>query len=132
MTLHAFAWSVLHLGRTKGDCMKKIDIITRYEKLEDVKNAIGSAGANGMMVTSVMGHGNQRGYKEMYRGNEVQTNLLPKIRIEVIVPDDKVEDIVKSVITATRTDTVGDGKIFITDVLDAIRVRTGDRGDAAL
>lgn len=112
--------------------MKKIDIITRYEKLEDVKNAIGSAGANGMMVTSVMGHGNQRGYKEMYRGNEVQTNLLPKIRIEVIVPDDKVEDIVKSVITATRTDTVGDGKIFITDVLDAIRVRTGDRGDAAL
>lgn len=112
--------------------MKKLSCIIRPEKLEAVKAALSRLGNCGMTVSQVVGCGAQRGWKEVYRGVETTVNLLPKVKIEVVVSDDRVEQVVEAVCSAARTGEIGDGKIFICPVADAIRIRTGERGEGAL
>jgi len=112
--------------------MKKIDAIIQPFKLEDVKEALIAIGVDGMTVTEVRGHGRQKGHKEVYRGQEYVVDLLPKVKIELVVPDDRADEVLKAVAGAARTGKIGDGKIFVIDIADAIRIRNDDRGDAAL
>ena len=112
--------------------MKKIEIITRPEKLEDVKELMNKSGIYGMTVTMVSGCGLQKGRKEVYRGTEVTINLLPKIKIEVVVTDPVVDELAEGIVKAVRTGAVGDGKIFIYNVEDSVRIRTGERGSNAI
>jgi nitrogen regulatory protein PII len=109
--------------------MKKIEAYIKPFKLDDVKEALMEAGADGMSVTEVKGFGRQRGHTELYRGSEYKVDFLPKIRIDVVVKDANVERVVKAIVAAARTGQIGDGKIFISDVADAIRVRTGESGE---
>ena len=112
--------------------MKKIEAIIQPHKLEDVKEALKAIGVDGITVTEVRGHGRQGGHKEVYRGMEYQVDLLPKIKVETVVPDGRLEEITRAITSAARTGKLGDGKVFIYDVLDAIRIRNGDTGEAAL
>ena len=112
--------------------MKKIEAIFQPYKFGEVKDALKEIGIEGMTVSEVRGHGRQKGHKEVYRGQEYQVDLLPKIKLEVVVPSDRAEEVVGKVMRAARTGLVGDGKIFITDVADAVRIRKFDRGEAAL
>lgn len=112
--------------------MKKLEIIIKPEKLEDLKDILESCGANGIMISNVMGYGNQKGYKQMYRGTEYTVNLLPKVKVETVVPENTAEQIVERVVKEITTGNYGDGKIFIYDVQDAVRIRTGERGEVAL
>lgn len=112
--------------------MKKIDAIIQPFKLEDVKEALIGIGVDGMTVTEVRGHGRQKGHKEVYRGQEYVVDLLPKVKIELVVSDDRADEVLKAIAGAARTGKIGDGKIFVIDVADAIRIRNDDRGDAAL
>ena len=112
--------------------MKKIEAYIKPFKLDDVKEALMEAGAGGMSVAEVKGFGRQRGHKELYRGSEYKVDFLPKIRIDVVVKDADVERVVKAIVAAARTGQIGDGKIFISDVADAIRVRTGESGEEVL
>lgn len=112
--------------------MKKLEIIIRPERFGDVVSALQSAGVTGMTVTDVRGQGCQRGTVHYYRGTEFHVDFLPKVKIETVVPDYLVDQVVEAAVAAARTGKVGDGKIFVTEVTDAVRVRTGDRGDAAL
>lgn len=112
--------------------MKKIEAIIQPHKLEDVKEALKSIGVDGMTITEVRGHGRQKGHKEVYRGMEYQVDLLPKVKIEMVVADARQEEVVKTLTQSARTGKIGDGKIFVSDVADAIRIRNDDRGDAAL
>ncbi len=112
--------------------MKKIEAIIQPHKLEDVKEALKAIGVDGITVTEVRGHGRQSGHKEVYRGMEYQVDLLPKVKVETVVPDSRMEEITLAIATAARTGKLGDGKVFIYDVLDAIRIRNGDTGEAAL
>jgi nitrogen regulatory protein P-II 1 len=112
--------------------MKKIEAIIQPFKLEEVKEALKSIGIDGMTITEVRGHGRQKGHKEVYRGQEYQVDLLPKVKIEMVVPSARADEVVSTVISAARTGNIGDGKIFLYDVVDAIRIRNSDRGEAAL
>ena len=112
--------------------MKKIEAVIQPHKFEDVKEALKNAGVTGMTVTEVRGHGRQKGHKEVYRGMEYQVDLLPKVKLEVVVSDERLEEVVGSLASAARTGRIGDGKIFISDIADAIRIRNDDRGEAAL
>jgi nitrogen regulatory protein P-II 1 len=112
--------------------MKKIEAIVQPFKLDDVKEALKNIGLDGMTITDVRGHGRQKGHKEIYRGMEYTVDLLPKIKIEMVAPDSRVDEIVAAVIASARTGKIGDGKIFIHDVAEAIRIRNNDRGDSAL
>ena len=112
--------------------MKKIESIIQPFKLEEVKEAIKAIGVDGMTVTEVRGHGRQKGHKEVYRGQEYMVDLLPKVKIEMVIPDTRLEEVVKAVVSAARTGKIGDGKIFVFVVADAIRIRNEDRGDATL
>jgi nitrogen regulatory protein P-II 1 len=112
--------------------MKKIEGIIQPHKIEDVKEALKAIGIDGMTILEVRGHGRQKGHKEVYRGMEYQVDLLPKIKIEMVVPDDRAEEVVRTLVTAARTGKIGDGKVFLYDVAEAIRIRNDDRGDAAL
>lgn len=112
--------------------MKKIEAIIGPFKLEEVKEALKAIGVDGLTVTEVRGHGRQKGHKEIYRGMEYEVDLLPKVKIETVVPDARLEEVTHAVAVAARTGKIGDGKIFIYDVLDAIRIRNGDTGEAAL
>lgn len=112
--------------------MKKVEIITRPEKLEDVKEILNKSGIYGMTVSMVSGCGLQKGRKEIYRGTEYNINLLPKAKIEIILKDSILDELVQSVIKTVKTGEVGDGKIFIYQVEDAIRIRTGERGEKAI
>ena len=112
--------------------MKKLEIIIRPEKLEDLKVILDANNANGVMVTNIMGYGNQKGYKQMYRGNEYNVNLLPKIKVETVVERTIAEPLIEKIVTEIQTGNYGDGKIFIHDVDDAVRIRTGERGSSAL
>ena len=112
--------------------MKKIEMYIRPEKLETVKEILNDEEIYGMTVTMVSGCGRQKGRKEFYRGTEVNLNLLPKVKIETVVCDDVVDILIDKVTKAIRTGEVGDGKIFVFDVLDAIKIRTGETGDAAI
>lgn len=112
--------------------MKKVEAIIQPFKLEEVKEAIKSIGVDGMTVTEVRGHGRQKGHKEVYRGHEYVVDLLPKVKIEMVVADSRVEEVVKTLTGAARTGKIGDGKIFIYEVAEAIRIRNDDRGETAL
>ena len=112
--------------------MKKIEAIIKPFKLEEVKDALGEIGIEGMTVTEVKGFGRQRGHTELYRGAEYVVDFLPKSKIEVAVADDLVERVVEAITAAARTGKVGDGKIFVTDLHHVLRIRTGESGDNAL
>jgi nitrogen regulatory protein P-II 1 len=112
--------------------MKKIEAIVRHHKLEDVKNALSSAGVTGMTITEVRGFGRQKGHTEVYRGTEYTVDFVPKVKIEVVVDDGKVQSAVNTIVKGAQTGQVGDGKIFVSDLSDAIRIRTSETGSAAL
>mgnify|MGYP001191752624 CR=1 FL=1 len=112
--------------------MKKIEAIIQPFKLEDVKEALKGIGVDGMTILEVRGHGRQKGHKEVYRGQEYQVDLLPKIKIEMVVPDARLEEVARTLMLAARSGKIGDGKIFISHVEEAIRIRNDDRGEAAL
>jgi nitrogen regulatory protein P-II 1 len=112
--------------------LTKLEVIIRPERMEEVKAALDEMGVTGITVTEVRGAGRQRGYVQHYRGAEYQVTLLDKVKIETIVSDDKVEEAVAAIQAAARTGEVGDGKIFLFPVGDAVRVRTGERGEAAV
>ncbi|ABO51367.1 nitrogen regulatory protein P-II [Desulforamulus reducens MI-1] len=112
--------------------MKKIEAIIRPSKLEEIKKVLDKYGIKGMTVSQVMGCGNQKGRVNVYRGQEYTINLLPKIKVEIILTDLRVEEVVDQIVRTARTGEVGDGKIFIYPVENAIRIRTGDSGSEAL
>lgn len=112
--------------------MKRIEAIIRPSKLEYIKEALKNKNINGITINQVMGCGNQLGWSEFYRGNEVIVNILPKIEIKIVVEDSRVEEIIELISNISRTGEVGDGKIFITNIEDCIRIRTGERGNDAL
>ena len=112
--------------------MKKIEAIIKPFKLDDVKDALTSAGIVGMTVTEVRGFGRQKGHTEMYRGNEYTVDFLPKMKIEIVVPDSMADRVVALITAAARTGSIGDGKVFVSTLGDAIRIRTGERGENAV
>ncbi|MDP8991368.1 MAG: P-II family nitrogen regulator [Acidobacteriota bacterium] len=112
--------------------MKKIEAIIQPHKIEDVKDALKKIGIDGMTITEVRGHGRQKGHKEVYRGMEYQVDLLPKVKLELVVPSARLDEITTALAAAARTGKIGDGKIFVFDVAEAIRIRNDDRGDTAL
>ncbi len=112
--------------------MKKIEAIIQPHKLEDVKEALKAIGIDGMTISEVRGHGRQKGHTEIYRGMEYQVDLLPKVKLEMVVPDARAEEAVRTVVSSARTAKIGDGKVFVFDVAEAIRIRNDDRGEGAL
>jgi nitrogen regulatory protein P-II 1 len=116
----------------RGAGMKKLDLIIRPHKLDDVKEALTAAGVQGMTVTEVKGFGRQKGKTEMYRGSEYSITFLPKVRLEVLIPDAMLERTMKAASEAARTGRIGDGKIMVTDVQEVMRIRTGELGEAAI
>ena len=112
--------------------MKKIEAIIRPSRLEEVKEALKMLDLGGITVSQVMGCGRQKGYTEIYRGTQIDINILPKIKVEIVVPDEFEEAVIETVIKAARQDEIGDGKIFVTDIREVIRIRTGERGMVAL
>jgi nitrogen regulatory protein P-II 1 len=112
--------------------MKKIECVIRPIKIDEVKAALEAIGVVGMTVADVRGYGKQRGRTEKYRGNTYVVNLLPKVKLEIVVADDRAEDVVEIVLEAAKTGEIGDGKIFVSAVEQAVRIRTGERGNDAL
>jgi nitrogen regulatory protein PII len=112
--------------------MTKVECVIRPERFEDVNAALADIGIVGMTTSEVRGCGRQRGYVERYRGMEYQVRLLPKLKLETVVRDDQVEEVVQAIMDAGRTGEVGDGKIFLSRIDDAIRIRTGERGEEAI
>ena len=112
--------------------MKKIEAIIQPHKLEDAKEALKNIGVDGMTITEVRGHGRQKGHTEVYRGMEYKVDLLPKVKLELVVSDQRADEVIRTLATAARTGKIGDGKIFVYAVADAVRIRNDDRGDAAL
>jgi nitrogen regulatory protein P-II 1 len=112
--------------------MKKIEAIIQPHKLEDVKEALKAIGIDGMTISEVRGHGRQKGHKEVYRGMEYQVDLLPKVKVEMVVPDGRADEVARTLVASARTGKIGDGKVFIYDVVEAIRIRNDDRGEGAL
>jgi len=112
--------------------MKKIEAVIQPFKLDDVKEALMGIGIDGMTITEVRGHGRQKGHTEVYRGREYTVDLLPKVKVDVVVADSRADEVVKTLVAAARTGKIGDGKVFVYDVAEAVRIRNDDRGDAAL
>ena len=112
--------------------MKKIEAVIKPFKLDEVKEALHDVGVAGMTVSEVSGYGRQRGHTEVYRGADYQVDFVPKVRVEVVVDDGLVERVVEAIANAARTDRIGDGKIFVSHVEEAIRIRTGERGTDAI
>ena len=112
--------------------MKKLEIIIKPERMEELKQTLNTCGITGLMITNIMGYGNQRGFTQVYRGTEFTFNLLPKLKIETVVPSEKVDAIIEKIISVVASGQVGDGKIFVYSVEDAIRIRTGEKGQEAL
>jgi len=112
--------------------MKKLDLIIRPHKLEEVRDALTAIGVQGMTVTEVKGFGRQKGKTETYRGSEYTVSFLPKVRLEILVGDRQVEQVMKVASDAARTGKIGDGKIMVADLADVMRIRTGETGDAAI
>jgi len=112
--------------------MKKIEAIIQPFKLDEVKKALQDIGIDGMTISEVRGHGRQKGHKEVYRGQEYNVDLLPKVKLELVVPSDRMEEVAKTLAEAAKSGKIGDGKIFVYDVADALRIRNGERGEGAL
>ena len=112
--------------------MKKIEAIIQPFKFEEVKEALKQIGIDGMTITDVRGHGRQKGHKEVYRGQEYHVDLLPKIKLELVVAGERLDEVIASIASAARTGQIGDGKIFVSDVSAAVRIRNGEWGEAAL
>lgn len=112
--------------------MKKLEIIIRPATFEKVRDALSRLGIHGMSYTEIHGFGRQRGHTEVYRGSFVQVDFLPKIKLELVIHDEALDKVVDAVIKTARTGEIGDGKIFVSEILDAIRIRTGERGNSAL
>jgi len=112
--------------------MKKVECIIKPYKLEEVKGALTELGIQGMTISEVKGFGRQKGHTELYRGSEYTIDFVPKVRVEVVVPDDRVAEVANAVMKAAQTGKIGDGKIFVVPVEEAIRIRTGERGEAAI
>jgi len=112
--------------------MKKIEAIIQPFKLDEVKEALKAIGIDGMTITDVRGHGRQKGHREVYRGQEYNVDLLPKVKLELVVASDRYEEVLKTLTAAARSGKIGDGKIFVFDVAEAVRIRNDDRGETAL
>jgi len=112
--------------------MKKIEAIVQPFKLEEVKEALKNIGIDGMTISEVRGHGRQKGHKEVYRGQEYNVDLLPKVKFELVVPSTRLDEVLDTITSAARSGRIGDGKIFVYDVAEAIRIRNGDRGESAV
>jgi nitrogen regulatory protein P-II 1 len=112
--------------------MKKIEAIIQPFKLDDVKEALKAIGIDGMTISEVRGHGRQKGHREVYRGQEYNVDLLPKVKLEMVVPSGRLDEVTNALATAARTGKIGDGKIFVYEVAEAIRIRNNDRGESAL
>ena len=112
--------------------MKKVEAIIRHFKLDDVKNALTERGIVGMTVTEVRGFGRQKGHTEMYRGTEYEVDFVPKIKVEVVVPAEKLQIVLDTITRAAQTGQVGDGKIFVSDLCEVVRIRTGESGVVAI
>lgn len=112
--------------------MKKLEAIVQPYKLDEVKAALTAIGIDGMTISEVRGHGRQKGHKEVYRGQEYSVDLLPKVKFEVVISDGRLEEVIAAITTAARTGKIGDGKIFVFNVADAIRIRNDERGETAL
>ena len=112
--------------------MKKIEAIIRHFKLEDVKNALSEAGITGMTITEVRGFGRQKGHTETYRGTEYAVDFVPKVKVEVAVDDDAAQSVIDTIMRSAQTGQIGDGKIFVSELADTIRIRTGETGGDAL
>ena len=112
--------------------MKKIEAIIKPFKLDEVKEALQEIGVQGLSVVEVKGFGRQKGHTELYRGAEYVVDFLPKVKIEVVLPEPQVEPAIEAIVQAAKTDKIGDGKIFVSDVSHAIRIRTGEHGEDAL
>jgi nitrogen regulatory protein P-II 1 len=112
--------------------MKKIEAIIQPFKFDDVKEAMKAVGVDGMTVTEVRGHGRQKGHKEVYRGQEYEVDLLPKVKLEMVIPDARLEEVINTLTRSARTGKIGDGKLFVYEVAEAIRIRNDDRGESAL
>lgn len=112
--------------------MKMISAVIKHFKLDDVRNALVKAGIVGMTITEVKGFGRQKGHVELYRGAQYEVQFLPKIKVEVAVPDNRIDEIIQVISDSARTGEIGDGKIFIFNIEDAVRIRTGERGESAL
>lgn len=112
--------------------MKKIEAIIKPFKLEEVKDALGEVGIEGMTVVEVKGFGRQKGHTEIYRGSEYTVDFLPKIKIELVIPDERLEEAIAAILKAAKTGKIGDGKVFVSAVQEAIRIRTEEKGAAAV
>lgn len=112
--------------------MKKIEAIIKPSKFEEIKEALNQININGITISQVMGCGNQKGWEEFYRGTELFLNILPKVQLTIVTSDDKVDDIIDTIIKIARTDEFGDGKIFVSPVERVIRIRSGEEGDEAI
>ena len=112
--------------------MKKIEAIIKPFKLEEVKEALSNVGIKGLTVIEVKGFGRQKGHKELYRGAEYEIEFLPKVKLEVVVPDSEVESVIEAIVSSARTGRLGDGKVFLTPIEEVVRIRTGERGEEAI
>jgi len=125
-------WPGPRRNDTEESADEKIEAIIRHFKLEDVKNALNEQGIQGMTITEVRGFGRQKGHTEMYRGTEYEVDFVPKIKIEVVVTNDRADTVADTILRAAQTGQVGDGKMFITDLADTVRIRTGEKGEGAI
>ncbi len=112
--------------------MKKIEAVIKPFKLEEVKEALSNVGIKGLTVSEVKGFGRQKGHKELYRGAEYEIEFLPKVKLEIVVPDSEVENVIDAIVSSARTGRLGDGKVFVNPVEEVIRIRTGERGEEAI
>jgi nitrogen regulatory protein P-II 1 len=112
--------------------MKKVEAIVRIFKLEDVKNALAAHGIHGMTVIDVKGFGRQKGHTEMYRGTEYRLDFVPKVKIELAVPDEQLQTVLDTILRTAQTGQIGDGKIFVSELVNTIRIRTGETGNQAI
>ena len=112
--------------------MKKVEAIIKPFKLEEVKEALSNVGIKGLTVLEVKGFGRQKGHKELYRGAEYEIEFLPKVKLEVVVPDSELEAVIDAIVTSSRTGRLGDGKVFVSPIEEVVRIRTGERGEEAI
>jgi len=112
--------------------MKKVEAVVRHFKLEDIKNALTEKGVHGMTITEVRGFGRQKGHTEMYRGTEYTVDFVPKVKLEVVCADSNLQTVIDTILRTAQTGQIGDGKIFVTDLSNVVRIRTGETGEAAV